>query len=231
MASPQGMGLHRLEANVRPGNSTSAGLLRSLGFRREGLVRDMLWLPGADGASWRDHIVHAVTRDEWPAPAYGPHRPTRVVVLVEGLPGSGRSVLAPRVAAELGIPLLNGETMTTGPGAADDVLWAVLAASPIGGVVEHSWTTHQHDAVAAGLRSAGFNPSTVPHVWCDVPADLARRRTLAHAETALAEGDWAALVTDCRPVAFGTPLAVDGSRPVDSRTVTRVALHARTIFS
>ena len=230
-AAPQGMGLHRLEANVRPGNSTSAGLLRSLGFRREGLVRDMLWLPGADGASWRDHVMHAVTRDEWPAPAYAPHRPTRVAVLVEGLPGSGRSVLAPRVAAELGIPLFNGETMMVGPGAADDVLWAVLSASPVGGVVEHSWTTHQHDAVATGLRSAGFNPSTVPHVWCDVPAELARSRTLVQSKTPLSDADWADLASDCRPLPFGTPLAVDGSRPVDSRTVTRVALHARTIFA
>lgn len=229
--SPRGMGLHRLEANVRPGNSTSAGLLRSLGFRREGLVRDMLWLPGAEGAAWRDHVMHAVTRDEWPAPAYAPHRPARAALLVEGLPGSGRSVLAPRLAAELGLPLFNGETLTTGPGAPDDVLWAVLAASPIGGVVEHSWKTQQHEAVAAGLRSAGFDPTTVPHVWCEAPAELARSRTLAQPRTPLSEQDWATLVAECRPIPFGAALTVDGGRPVDSRTATRIALHARTIFS
>jgi len=43
-----GMGLHRVQAAVQPGNVRSAGLLRSLGFQREGFSPRMLWLRGAD---------------------------------------------------------------------------------------------------------------------------------------------------------------------------------------
>lgn len=197
--APQGMGLHRLEANVRPGNSNSAGLLRSLGFRREGIVRDMLWLPGADGAGWRDHVMHAVTRDEWPAPAYAPHRELRVVLLVNGIPGSGKSILAPLLAAELGVPLFSkdmvketifdhaapsataalqgvgGHGSPLGAGASE-LLWRLLSASPVGAVVENIWWRDDEPLAIEGLRRAGFAPENVPHIWCDVPIATARRR-------------------------------------------------------
>src|SRR5665811_2067178 len=55
-----GMGLHRVAAAVQPGNLRSAGLLRSLGFQREGFSPRMLWLPGADGSQgWQDHVSYA----------------------------------------------------------------------------------------------------------------------------------------------------------------------------
>lgn len=100
-AAPSGMGLHRVEANVRVGNAASAGLLRSLGFRRERTVRRMLWLTdGLSGPSaWRDHDSYAVTREEWPAPGYAAHdQPGGVIVL-----GGGTNVpVAVAVARDLG---------------------------------------------------------------------------------------------------------------------------------
>jgi [ribosomal protein S5]-alanine N-acetyltransferase len=54
------VGLHRVEATVRPENAASLRVLAKLGFRDEGLLRRYLEVDGA----WRDHRLLAVTRDE-----------------------------------------------------------------------------------------------------------------------------------------------------------------------
>jgi ribosomal-protein-alanine N-acetyltransferase len=53
--------LHRVQAAVMPHNERSLRLIRALGFREEGRARDYLMIDGA----WRDHVLFAVTRDEW----------------------------------------------------------------------------------------------------------------------------------------------------------------------
>lgn len=54
------VGLHRVEATVRPENVASLRVLAKLGFRDEGLLQRYLEVDGA----WRDHRLLAVTRDE-----------------------------------------------------------------------------------------------------------------------------------------------------------------------
>ena len=53
--------LHRLEANIQPGNLASIALVRRLGFRREGLSLRYLKI----GGRWRDHERWAILADEW----------------------------------------------------------------------------------------------------------------------------------------------------------------------
>lgn len=54
------VGLHRVEATVRPENKASLRVLAKLGFRDEGLLLRYLEVDGA----WRDHRLLALTREE-----------------------------------------------------------------------------------------------------------------------------------------------------------------------
>lgn len=54
--------LHRVQANVRPENARSLALLERLGFEREGLAREFLFIDGA----WRDHVMLGLRNPHWP---------------------------------------------------------------------------------------------------------------------------------------------------------------------
>jgi [ribosomal protein S5]-alanine N-acetyltransferase len=59
--SPRVM-LHRVQANVCPENTRSLRLLDRLGFSREGLAKEYLFI----GGSWRDHVLTALLNSSWP---------------------------------------------------------------------------------------------------------------------------------------------------------------------
>lgn len=179
-----GMGLHRIAAAVQPGNMRSAGLLRSLGFQREGFSPGMLWLPGPAGEAWRDHDSYVMRREDWPSPPYPNAAGRTMVVLVNGPPGSGTMDLARGLAAELRIPVFCRDVIgQSGP----EALWSLLRESPVGGVVEGWFRPDEARTVARGLGSCGQDPSTVPEVWCLPARAEASARPLGLGPTVAAE--------------------------------------------
>jgi ribosomal-protein-alanine N-acetyltransferase len=54
-------GLHRVQAAVMPRNGASQRVLEKVGYRREGVALRYLCIAGR----WEDHILFAMTSDEW----------------------------------------------------------------------------------------------------------------------------------------------------------------------
>jgi ribosomal-protein-alanine N-acetyltransferase len=55
--------LHRLEANIQPGNAASIALVKRAGFVREGYSQRYLKVSGR----WRDHERWAIIAEDWRA--------------------------------------------------------------------------------------------------------------------------------------------------------------------
>jgi [ribosomal protein S5]-alanine N-acetyltransferase len=57
-----GLGLHRIEVNIRPENVASRRVVEKLGFREEGLRPRYLHIDG----DWRDHLVYVLNAEDVP---------------------------------------------------------------------------------------------------------------------------------------------------------------------
>lgn len=156
----------------------------------------------------------------------------RDVVMVNGLPGSGKSSLAPRLAAALGAACLGKDrvkealadaVVTEVPrlgAVAMDTVWR-LSAEVSGMVVVDSWWFRPRDLeqARAGLSRSGATASA--EIWCDVPAEVARARYVArkrhavHTDAEKLATEWAGWAAAAEPLGLGPVIRVDTAGPVD----------------
>ncbi|MFD2080319.1 glucokinase [Actinopolymorpha cephalotaxi] len=177
-----------------------------------------------------------------PGPAAPAPVACRAAILVNGLPASGKSTLAPRLARALGLPLFAKDVIkethadvlgvhppddrpqrawnATLGRAASETMWALLADAPLGAVLESSWRADVRPLVQAGLARARVTRAI--EIWCDVPAGVSYDRDRARWAdrhrihgARISEPEWAAMVADGRPLAIGPVLRVDTTGPVD----------------
>ncbi|WP_377272935.1 AAA family ATPase [Peterkaempfera sp. SMS 1(5)a] len=168
------------------------------------------------------------------------------VVLVNGLPGAGKTTLSRALAGRLRLPLFSkdvikeahADVLGSEPSdgrsqrrwnnalgaAASETMWALLADAPGGAVLESCWLTDVRPLVVAGLRRAGVDRSL--EIWCDVPLQLARERfLLRHPRhpvhgAPLDEAEWEHRGATARPLGIDRTLRVDTTGPVDLDRIT-----------
>jgi predicted kinase len=156
------------------------------------------------------------------------------VILINGLPGAGKSTLSRQLGNELGVPVVSKDRIKenladislgkVGSGKlgqiASETLWQLVAAVP-GTVITESWWYRPRDLgfVIDGLARSG-SPKVI-ELWCEILPSLAwtryleRQRNEIHQTGAAAERDWADWSTNAIPLGLGQTVAVDTSKPVD----------------
>jgi glucokinase len=167
------------------------------------------------------------------------------VILVNGLPGAGKTTVARDLSQRLVLPLFSKDVIKEATAdvlgidpsddrsqrlwnnalgaAASETIWALLADAPGGAILESCWLANVRHLAKEGLRKAGAeNPL---EIWCEVPFDVARRRFEErhprhpiHGELPV-DADWELCRQFMEPLGLGPTLHVDTTGPVDLEAI------------
>ncbi len=158
----------------------------------------------------------------------------RLLVLVNGLPGAGKTTVGTRLARTLNARFLSKDAIkealascldndTDFPqlgGIAMDTVWALAQAIP-GDVVIDSWWFKPRDLTFARAGLTNTMPSRVVEVWCDVPAPVAKARYASRHRAAIYQDqqrlaeDWDHWAELAEPLGLTPTVRVDTTRTVD----------------
>ena len=162
----------------------------------------------------------------------------RLVVLVNGLPAAGKTTLARALSRRLSLPLLSKDVIKEAHAdvfgaqppdgrpqrawnsqfgaAANAAMWALLADSPGGAILESTWPSRETwGFVQAGLSAAGVRAPQ--QIWCEVPVTLARERFAArHPARHAIHGEPPDDEEWSRRWALATPLPIPDTLTVDT---------------
>lgn len=157
------------------------------------------------------------------------------LILVNGLPGSGKTTLSRQLGDMLQLPVISKDVLkealadSTGGCVsggrlgqiASDTMWQLAAAVPGTAVVE-SWWYRPRDLEHARRGAALSGAPAMTEIWCDVGAGTARaryERRVRHAihtmDPATADATWAEWSEHGAPLDLGTTIRVDAETAVD----------------
>jgi predicted kinase len=172
----------------------------------------------------------------------------RLVVLVNGLPASGKTTLARALSRRLSLPLLSKDVIKEAHAgifgaqppegrpqrawnsqfgaAANTTMWALLADSPGGAILESTWPGQE----TWSFVQAGLSAAEVPaprQIWCEVPLAIARERFAARHPSRHAihgeppdEDEWSERWALATPLPIPDTLHVNTTSHVDLDAIT-----------